>query len=81
MRQSLCGASNEATRAILVEAQSNEAGRALAAGVSYFGRAEIAEVWKGLRDSVEGYFRDAIEKPAHEVGESTKKKLPGMKDA
>ena len=73
MRQSLCGASNEATRAILVEAQSNEAGRALAAGVSYFGRAEIAEVWKS--------FRDAIEKPAHEVGESTKKKLPGMKDA
>ena len=73
MRQSLCGASNEATRAILVEAQSNEAGRALAAGVSYFGRAEIAEVWKR--------FCDAIEKPAHEVGESTKKKLPGMKDA
>lgn len=46
---------------------------AIVAGVSYFGRAEIAEVWKS--------FRDAIEKPAHHVGDSTEKTVPGMEDA
>ena len=30
------------------------------AGGSYLERAEIAEVWKGLRDSVEGYFDQEI---------------------
>ena len=40
---------------------------ALVGGMSYFGRAEIAEVWKS--------FRDSIESPAHEVREK-----PGVED-